>query len=114
MAPLVRHGDNQWGDVVRWTLNTLIIAEELGVTSANVDQMKNSPNPEIQRMLGVSGEYGEMLGLSKDWAYNVIKAVGNYGEVFDRHIGPNTPVGLERGLNQLWSKGGILYAPPFR
>ncbi len=114
LGPVVRHGDNQWGDVVRWTLNVMIDAEELGITSANVDEMKNSQNPEVQRLLGVSGEYGEMLGLSKDWAYNVIKAVGNYGESFDRHIGPNTAVGLERGLNALWSQGGILYAPPFR
>lgn len=114
LGPLVRHGDHQWGDVVRWTLNAMIIAEELGVTSANVDEMKNSPNPEVQRLLGVSGEYGEMLGLSKDWAYNVIKAVGNYGESFDRHIGPETAIGLERGLNALWTQGGILYAPPFR
>jgi general L-amino acid transport system substrate-binding protein len=114
LGPLVRHGDNQWGDVVRWTLNAMIIAEELGVTSANVDEMKNSPNAEIQRLLGVSGEYGEMMGLSKDWAYNIIKAVGNYGESFERNVGVNTPLGLERGLNQLWNKGGILYAPPFR
>ncbi len=114
LGPVVRHGDNQWGDVVRWTLNAMIIAEELGVTSKNVDEMKNSPNPEVQRLLGVSGEYGEMLGLSKDWAYNVIKAIGNYGESFNRTIGPETPIGLERGLNQLWNKGGILYAPPFR
>jgi len=114
LGPLVRHGDHQWGDVVRWTLNVMIIAEELGVTSANVDEMKNSPNEEIQRLLGVSGEYGEMLGLSKDWAYNIIKAIGNYGESFDRNIGPDTPIGLERGLNALWIKGGILYAPPFR
>ena len=92
----------------------MIIAEELGITSANVDEMKNSQNPEVQRVLGVSGEYGEMLGLSKDWAYNVIKAIGNYGESFDRHIGPDTAIGLERGLNALWTKGGILYAPPFR
>lgn len=114
LGPLVRHGDQQWGDVVRWTLNAMIIAEELGITSANVDEMKNSPNPEVKRLLGVDGEYGEMLGLSKDWAYNVIKAIGNYGESFERNIGPNTPIALERGLNALWSDGGILYAPPFR
>jgi general L-amino acid transport system substrate-binding protein len=114
LGPLVRHGDHQWGDVVRWSLNVMIIAEELGVTSANVDEMKNSENPEVQRLLGVSGEYGEMLSLSKDWAYNIIKAVGNYGESFDRNIGPDTPIGLERGLNALWTQGGILYAPPFR
>ena len=92
----------------------MIIAEELGVTSANVDEMKSSPSPEVKRLLGVSGEYGEMLGLSKDWAYNVIKSIGNYGESFDRHIGPDTAIGLERNLNALWNKGGILYAPPFR
>jgi general L-amino acid transport system substrate-binding protein len=114
LGPLVHHGDHQWGDVVRWTLNAMIIAEELGITSANVDEMKNSTNPEVQRLVGVSGEYGEMLGLSKDCAYNVIKAVGNYGESFDRNIGPSTAIGLERGLNALWSNGGILYAPPFR
>jgi general L-amino acid transport system substrate-binding protein len=114
LGPLVRHGDHQWGDVVRWTLNAMIIAEELGVTSANVDEMKSSPSPEVKRLLGVSGEYGEMLGLSKDWAYNVIKSIGNYGESFDRHIGPDTAIGLERNLNALWNKGGILYAPPFR
>jgi general L-amino acid transport system substrate-binding protein len=114
LGPLVHHGDQQWGDLVRWSLNVMIIAEELGVTSANVDEMKNSTNPEVQRLLGVSGEYGEMLGLSKDWAYNIIKAVGNYGESFDRHLGPKTTIGLERGLNALWNNGGILYAPPFR
>ncbi|MGY9054753.1 MAG: amino acid ABC transporter substrate-binding protein [Alphaproteobacteria bacterium] len=114
LGPLVRHGDHAWGDVVRWTLNAMIIAEELGVTSANVDEMKGSSNPEIQRLLGVSGEYGQMLGLAPDWAYQVIKAIGNYGESFDRNIGPTTAIGLERGLNALWTKGGILYAPPFR
>ena len=114
LGPVVRHGDSQWGDVVRWTLNVMIIAEELGVTSANADEMKNSENPEIQRLLGVNGEFGEMLGLSKDWAYNIIKAVGNYGESFDRNVGPATPLALERNLNALWSKGGLLYAPPYR
>jgi general L-amino acid transport system substrate-binding protein len=114
LGPLVRHGDHQWGDVVRWALNVMINAEELGITSANVDEMKNSPNPEIRRMLGVEGDMGTMLGLSTDFAYNIIKAVGNYGESFDRNVGPNTAIALERGLNALWSKGGILYAPPYR
>jgi general L-amino acid transport system substrate-binding protein len=115
LGPLVRHGDHQWGDVVRWSLNVLVIAEEKGITSANVDaMMANSKDPEVRRMLGSEGEYGTMLGLSKDWALKVIKAVGNYGEIFDRHIGPKTNIALERGLNQLWSKGGILYVPPFR
>ena len=114
LGPLVRHGDHQWGDVVRWTLNTLIIAEELGITSANVDEMKNSNNPEVLRVLGVEGDYGQQLGLSKDRAYNVLKAIGNYAESFDRNIGPDTPIALQRGLNALWTDGGILYAPPFR
>jgi general L-amino acid transport system substrate-binding protein len=114
LGPLVRHGDHQWGDVARWTLNAMIIAEEIGISSKNVDDMKNSTNPEVRRLLGVEGDYGNMLNLSADWAYNIVKTIGNYGEIFERHIGPNTPIGLERGLNQLWTKGGILYVPPFR
>ncbi len=115
LGPLVRHGDNQWGDIVRWTLNAMISAEEFGVTQANVDDMKaNSDNPEVRRMLGVEDKMGEMLGLSPDWAYNIIKLVGNYGESFEANVGLKTPLGLARGLNQLWSKGGILYSPPIR
>ena len=115
LGPVTRHGDNQWGDIVRWSLNTMIDAEELGVTSANVDELRaNSTNPEIRRMLGVEGDFGPMFDLSKDWAYNIIKQVGNYGQSFERLIGVNTALGLPRGLNQLWNKGGILYAPPFR
>ena len=114
LGPLVRHGDSDWGDVVRWTLNAMIIAEELGITSKNVDEMKGSTNPEVKRLLGVEGDYGPMMGLSNDWAYNAIKMVGNYGEVFETFVGAATPIGLERGLNALWTKGGILYAPPFR
>ncbi|MBO6826630.1 MAG: amino acid ABC transporter substrate-binding protein [Sneathiella sp.] len=114
LGPLVRHGDNAWGDIARWTLNALIIAEELGVTSANVDEMKGSKNPEIQRLLGESGDLGEQLGLDAAWAYNAIKMVGNYGEIFETHLGQETPLKISRGLNQLWSKGGILYAPPAR
>ena len=115
LGPLVRHGDNQWGDVVRWTLNAMISAEEFGVTQANVDDMKaNSDNPEVRRMLGVEDKMGEMLGLSPEWAYNIIKLVGNYGESFEANVGLKTPLGLARGLNQLWSKGGILYSPPIR
>ena len=115
LGPVVRHGDNHWGDVIRWTLNVMIIAEEKGLTSKNVDQMKSSTNdPEIKRLLGLEGEYGARLKLSNDWAYNVIKLVGNYGESYERNVGPNTPIGLARGVNQLWSKGGILYSPPFR
>ena len=114
LGPVVRHGDNVWGDIARWTLNALIVAEELGVTQANVDKMKTSNNPEIKRLLGEEGDFGSMLGLSRDWAYKVIKGVGNYGEIYDRHIGPKTAIGLARGVNQLWTKGGILYSPPFR
>lgn len=115
LGPLVRHGDNNWGDVARWTLNALIIAEELGVSSGNVDKVKaESTNPEIRRLLGVEGDMGEQLGLSKDWAYNAIKAIGNYSESFERNIGVNTPLALERGLNALWTDGGILYSAPMR
>jgi len=115
LGPLVRHGDNQWGDIARWTLNALIIAEELGVTSENIDDMKaNSTNPEVRRLLGAEGDMGEQLGLNADWAYNAIKSVGNYSEIFERNIGVNTPLALERGLNALWTNGGILYSPPMR
>ncbi len=114
LGPLVRHGDNQWGDINRWVLNALITAEELGVTSENVDDMLDAENPEIRRLLGSEGELGAMLGLPNDFAYNAIKMVGNYGEIFEKHIGVNTPLGLERGLNALWKDGGILYSPPFR
>jgi general L-amino acid transport system substrate-binding protein len=116
LGPLVRHGDNAWGDIVRWVLNVMIIAEEHGLTSATVAEMAANPeaSPEIKRMLGVEGGIGAMLGLSNDWAVQVISQVGNYGENFDKYLGVNTPIGLERGLNALWTDGGILYAPPFR
>ncbi len=115
LGPLVRHGDNAWGDLVRWTLNALISAEELGITSANIDELrKGTNNPEINRILGTEGNLGEMLGLSADWAYNAIKAGGNYGELFEKNIGENTPIGLSRGLNAQWKDGGLIYSPPFR
>ncbi|MGB0660907.1 MAG: amino acid ABC transporter substrate-binding protein [Mangrovicoccus sp.] len=115
LGPLVRHGDNEWGDVVRWSLNALIAAEELGITSANIDELAaGTDNPEINRMLGTEGTLGAMLGLEADWAMNVIKANGNYGEIFEKFIGENTPIGLARGLNAQWTQGGLLYAPPFR
>jgi general L-amino acid transport system substrate-binding protein len=115
LGPLVRHGDNRWGDIVRWSLNAMIIAEEFGVTQANLDEQKaSSQNPEVRRLLGVEGEMGKMTGLSNDWAYNIIKAVGNYGESFERNVGLKTPLQLARGLNDLWSRGGLLYAPPIR
>lgn len=114
LGPVIRHGDNKWGDVARWSLYALIVAEELGITSKNADQMKKSNNPEVLRLLGVEGKQGEQLGVGADWAYNIVTQVGNYGEVYERHVGIKTPLMLERGLNQLWSKGGLLYAPPFR
>ena len=116
LGPLVRHGDDNWGDIVRWTLNALIIAEELGITQDNVEQMAGSAgdNPEVNRLLGAEGNYGEMMGLDNAWAVRAIKAGGNYGEIFERFIGTQTDIGLERGLNELWTRGGILYAPPYR
>ncbi len=115
LGPLVRHGDDEWGDIVRWTLNALIIAEEKGITSANVDEMaKGTNDPEINRLLGGEGEYGAMMGLGGDWAVNAIKAGGNYGEIFASYIGESTPVGLARGLNAQWTQGGLIYAPPYR
>ncbi|MEB8387578.1 amino acid ABC transporter substrate-binding protein [Rhodobacteraceae bacterium KMM 6894] len=115
LGPLVRHGDNEWGDVVRWTLNALIAAEELGITSANATEMSTAgSNPEVNRLLGSEGNLGEMMGLSADWAKNAIMARGNYAEIFEKNIGENTPVGLARGLNAQWTDGGLLYTPPFR
>ena len=114
LGPASRHGDDQWSDIVTWVLNATITAEEKGVTSANVDDMKSSNDPEVLRLLGVEGNQGAELGLSADWAYNIIKAVGNYGEIFERNIGVNTPIGLERGINALWTDGGLQYSPPFR
>lgn len=115
LGPAVRHGDDQWADVVRWTVNALLSAEELGVTQANADdQSKNSKNPEVKRMLGTEGNLGGMMGLDKSWALRAVKAVGNYGEIFDRNIGPKTEIALARGLNAQWDKGGLQYSPPFR
>ena len=115
LGPLVRHGDNEWGDVVRWSLNALVAAEELGVTSTNIGELgEGTNNPEINRLLGTEGTLGEMLGLDADWAERAVLAGGNYGEIFARNIGENTPIGLARGLNAQWTNGGLLYAPPFR
>ena len=116
LGPLVRHGDNAWGDIVRWTLNALITAEELGVSSANVGEMSMEAgnNPEINRLLGTEGNLGEMLGLDAGWAKAAIAAGGNYGELFEDNIGENTPIGLARGLNAQWTNGGLIYSPPFR
>ena len=114
LAPVVATGDNQWGDIVTWVVNATIEAEELGVSSANLAEMQGGTNPNIQRLLGETGELGAMLGLSNDFAAKVIAAVGNYGEIYDRAFGPDTSLALERGLNELWTNGGLMYSPPFR
>ena len=114
LGPVVRHGDDEWFDIVKWSLNCMINAEELGVTAANVGEMMNSSNPEIKRLLGSEGDMGKGIGLDNAWCANIIKTVGNYGESFAANLGPDTPLKIERGLNALWSKGGIMYAPPIR
>ena len=114
LGPAVRHGDDQWLDVVRWTMNVMVAAEELGVTSKNIDKMKESKNPNIRRLLGIEGKMGENLGLTNNWGFQIISHVGNYGESFERNLGESTPLKIKRGLNELWTKGGILYTPPFR
>ncbi len=114
LAPVVRHGDDQWYDIVNFSVLALIAAEELGITSKNVDQMLTSKDPKIQRFLGASPGNGKALGLDEKWAYNIIKQIGNYGEIFERNVGVNTPLKLERGLNAQWTNGGLMYAPPFK
>lgn len=114
LGPVVRQGDDVWFNIVKWTLNAFIIAEEKGVTMSNIDSMKSSKDPTIQRLLGTVGSMGENLRLSNDWAYQIVKQVGNYGESFERNVGMGSPLKISRGLNQLWNKGGILYAPPLR
>jgi general L-amino acid transport system substrate-binding protein len=115
LGPVVSHGDDRWLDVVKWTLYAMIEAEELGVTSANVDQMRDTTsNPGIKRLLGTEGDTGKSLGLPSDWAYNIVKQVGNYGESYERYVGPNTSLMLERGLNALWTDGGLQYPMPVR
>ena len=114
LGPVVRHGDDKWLDTVKWTLYAMVEAEELGVTSKNVDQMKGSNSPNVRRLLGIEGDGGKNLGLSVDWAYRIVKQVGNYGESFERHVGVKTSLGLERGQNALWKDGGLQYAMPVR
>jgi general L-amino acid transport system substrate-binding protein len=114
LGPAVRHGDDQWFDVVKWVLFAMIDAEELNVNSKNTDEALKSANPEIKRLVGTEGNYGEQLGLTKDWVVRIVKLVGNYGEVFERNVGQGSPLKIDRGLNRLWSKGGIQYAPPVR
>ncbi|NPU12858.1 amino acid ABC transporter substrate-binding protein [Bradyrhizobium sp. 83002] len=114
LGPMVRHGDDQWFDIVKWTLFGLITAEELGVTQANADEMAKSDKPEFKRAFGTDGNLGEQLGLTKDWFSRIVKAVGNYGEMYDRNVGAGSKLQIARGLNQLWNKGGLQYAPPIR
>jgi general L-amino acid transport system substrate-binding protein len=114
LSPFVRHGDDQWFDIVKWVHFALLNAEEFNVTKANVDEQLKSENPEIKRLLGSEGNYGEQLGLTKDWAYRIIKHVGHYGEIFDRNLGQGSPLKITRGLNALWTKGGIQFGPPVR
>ena len=114
LGPAVRHGDDQWFDIVKWVLFAMVNAEELGITQKNVDSMLKSTNPAIKRFVGTEGNMGEQLGLTNAWAVNIIKAVGNYGESFDRNVGKDSPLKIARGLNRLWDKGGIMYAPPIR
>ena len=114
LGPMVRHGDDQWFDIVKWTLYAMLTAEEMGVTQKNVDEMAKSDKPEFKRVFGADGNLGEQLGLTKDWVTRIVKATGNYGESFDRNVGAGSKLGIARGLNQLWNKGGIQYAPPIR
>ena len=114
LGPVVRHGDEQWHDIAKWTLNCMINAEEAGVDSSNVDEMAKSENPATQRLLGVAGDLGDMIGIDNDFCHKIVKQVGNYGETFERNVGPNTPLALARGLNKLWNQGGIMYAAPAR
>jgi len=114
LGPAVRQGDAQWANIVRWVFFALVNAEELGVTQKNIDEMLESKNPEVKRMLGKEGEFGKGIGLDTDWAYQAVKAVGNYGESFDRNVGEGSRLKIARGLNALWSNGGLQYAPPIR
>jgi len=111
---VVRDGDDKWFDIVRWTMNALIDAEELGITQENAVEEMRSPSPEVKRLLGIEGKFGSRIGLSEDWALRAVQAGGNYGEIFERNLGMASPLKLPRGMNALWSKGGILYAPPIR
>ncbi|MBM3523151.1 MAG: amino acid ABC transporter substrate-binding protein [Alphaproteobacteria bacterium] len=114
LAVAVRKGDEEWGDIVRWTVYAMIEAEELGVTSQNIDQMLGSNDPNVKRLLGVTPGNGKSLGIDDRFAYNVVKLLGNYAEIYEKNLGPKTPINLERGLNTLWNKGGLLYSPPMR
>ena len=114
LGPAVRHGDDQWFDLIKWTHFAMINAEELGVSSKTIDEALKSDKPDVKRLVGTEGNMGEQLGLTKDWAVRIVKLVGNYGEVFERNVGSGSKLGIARGLNNLWTKGGIQYAPPIR
>jgi len=114
LGPVVRQGDDQWFNLVKWTLFAMINAEEIGISSHTIDEAMKSQNPDVRRLVGTEGDFGEQLGLSKDWAARIIRLVGNYGEIFERHIGTASRLGIPRGLNALWTSGGIQYAPPIR
>nr|WP_229803268.1 amino acid ABC transporter substrate-binding protein [Halomonas qijiaojingensis] len=114
LGPVVRQGDDQWFNIVKWSLFAMLNAEELGISSDNVDEMLNSENPNVARLLGQDSNFGEGMGLSADWAYNIISQVGNYAEIYDRNVGMDSPLQIERGINELWNNGGIQYAPPVR
>jgi len=114
LAPAVRHGDDQWFDLVKWVFYAMVTAEEMGLTRKNIDEALGSDKPDVRRFVGTEGNFGEMLGLSNDWAVRIIKGVGNYGESFERNVGQGSPLKIVRGLNALWTKGGLQYAPPIR
>ncbi|GAB3216091.1 amino acid ABC transporter substrate-binding protein [Pseudaeromonas pectinilytica] len=114
LGPAVRQGDEQWSTLVKWTLFAMVSAEELGVTSKNVDEMKASKNPDVRRLLGLEEPSGKVLGIQPDWGYQIVKQVGNYGEVFERTVGKGSALGIDRGVNALWNQGGFMYAPPIR
>ncbi|MFT6927535.1 MAG: general L-amino acid transport system substrate-binding protein [Psychromonas sp.] len=114
LGPVVRQGDDEWFNIVRWTMYATLEAEELGVSSANVEAMLKSENPSIKRLIGTSGTAGENLGLKNDWVYQIVKQVGNYGEMFDKNVGKDSPLNIDRGINKLWNKGGLMYSMPIR
>lgn len=114
LGPAVRQGDDEWEDLVRWTLYAMVNAEEMGISSQNIDQVMGAANPEQKRLLGLEGDFGPSIGLTKDWVVRIIKKVGNYGEIFERNVGKGSPLQIERGKNALWTQGGLQYAPPIR
>jgi len=114
LGPLVRHGDDNWFDIVKWSVNCTIQAEELGITSENVDDMMGSEDPVVLNTLGVEGDHGQAMGINNDFCYQIVSQVGNYSEIFERHLGEGTPFNLSRGTNALWTDGGLMYSPPFR